>query len=302
MSHRAACGVFCLLVCAATVCANPIPWPPPASMPLEQMWIDIDDVGGAYEVEFRGHFTFNYIPADVTSMMFPIPDGSWAEAVEGPPGVPRPFTWADETYPTILPEMPSLRMVEWQGPFDEGGEVFGVAYNHYLIERPDEYVLFYSLGTGKYFPSYDKVTTAQFEITFPSSLVVRDVRLDTTLVDRSAYRISRPTMTMTIDSQFGPFTKDLVITFAPAGPIRGDCDGDGDVDLDDFVILKTYFGLRTGATTDTGDLDGDADVDLDDFVILKNDFGRTPVPEPGMLGLVLLGVAAFRRKRHPLFR
>ena len=48
----------------------------------------------------------------------------------------------------------------------------------------------------------------------------------------------------------------------------GDLDGDGDVDLDDFVILKNAFGVSAA-----GDCDGDGDTDLDDFVILKNNFG-----------------------------
>ncbi|MFW6155140.1 MAG: hypothetical protein ACOC95_07990 [Planctomycetota bacterium] len=59
---------------------------------------------------------------------------------------------------------------------------------------------------------------------------------------------------------------------APA-TIPGDADGDGDVDLDDFVILKTNFGTPAGATQGEGDFDGDGDVDLDDFVILKTNFG-----------------------------
>ena len=53
---------------------------------------------------------------------------------------------------------------------------------------------------------------------------------------------------------------------------QADFDGDGDVDLDDFVILKTNFG--TGTTHAEGDADGDGDVDLDDFVILKTEFGN----------------------------
>ncbi|MFW6145702.1 MAG: dockerin type I domain-containing protein [Planctomycetota bacterium] len=61
-----------------------------------------------------------------------------------------------------------------------------------------------------------------------------------------------------------------------AGGQPGDADGDGDVDLDDFSVLKNNFG-RTGVTAGAaeGDFDGDGDVDLDDFTILKNNFGTT---------------------------
>jgi hypothetical protein len=64
---------------------------------------------------------------------------------------------------------------------------------------------------------------------------------------------------------------DLTWTTATAG-CQADFDGDGDVDLDDFVILKSNFG--TGTTKAQGDADGDGDVDLDDFVILKQEFGN----------------------------
>ena len=55
--------------------------------------------------------------------------------------------------------------------------------------------------------------------------------------------------------------------------VPGDADLDGDVDLDDFAILKHYFGVGTSWLQ--GDFDGDGDVDLDDFVILKTHFGLT---------------------------
>ena len=62
--------------------------------------------------------------------------------------------------------------------------------------------------------------------------------------------------------------------YAAAAPgVPGDADGDGDVDLDDFVLLKQNFGAAAGATRAQGDFDGDGDVDLDDFVILKTNFG-----------------------------
>ncbi len=53
----------------------------------------------------------------------------------------------------------------------------------------------------------------------------------------------------------------------------GDADGDGDVDLDDFAILKVNFGTSEGADCSMGDFDGDVDVDLDDFALLKTNFG-----------------------------
>jgi len=56
------------------------------------------------------------------------------------------------------------------------------------------------------------------------------------------------------------------------GGVPGDADGDGDVDLDDFVILKQTFG-NDPLVDNRADFDGDGDVDLDDFVVLKQNFG-----------------------------
>jgi len=76
------------------------------------------------------------------------------------------------------------------------------------------------------------------------------------------------------------------ITGAPRDPVApsvgcyeyidaapGDADRDGDVDLDDFALLKLNFGTPAGATWGQGDFDGDGDVDLDDFALLKVNFG-----------------------------
>jgi len=69
--------------------------------------------------------------------------------------------------------------------------------------------------------------------------------------------------------RFGELT--FLMEMPPGYRIGGDADLDGDVDLDDFVILKQNFS--TGSTWTEGDFDEDGDVDLDDFVILKQNFG-----------------------------
>jgi hypothetical protein len=36
------------------------------------------------------------------------------------------WTWSSENYPTVPPEMPTIPMIEWQGPFPTGGAVIGI--------------------------------------------------------------------------------------------------------------------------------------------------------------------------------
>jgi len=73
---------------------------------------------------------------------------------------------------------------------------------------------------------------------------------------------------------------ELVGGFWPGigGPLPGDFDGDGDVDLSDFVTFQLCFGGSNNppaATCPPGvdaDLDGDGDVDLADFLIFQQNF------------------------------
>ena len=57
--------------------------------------------------------------------------------------------------------------------------------------------------------------------------------------------------------------------------------------------------LLHGSTWGQGDFDGDEDVDLDDFGILKTHFGtdKTTVPEPAVLYLLALGTLGVLRRR-----
>ncbi len=60
----------------------------------------------------------------------------------------------------------------------------------------------------------------------------------------------------------------------------GDIDGNGQVGLSDFTLLKSHFG-RSGPNL-VGDLDGDGDVDIEDFRVLKSNMGeRTPTRTAG---------------------
>ncbi len=73
---------------------------------------------------------------------------------------------------------------------------------------------------------------------------------------------------------------------------------DGDIDLDDFMILKTHFGMTEGVTPEMGDVNADGAVNLDDFALFKQCFGRGIVPEPSTaLLLAAAGTAALRRRR-----
>ena len=202
-------ALFCL---SATALANPIPWPPPASMPLEDMKINIQTIEGSLCAQFSGDFTFNYIPDEVFLMMFPVPpDVTDIQVYQD--DVERSWSWSSENYSTILPEMPSIPMIEWEGPFPTERCVFTVEYEHGLIERPEEYIFFYALGTGKYFQTYDKTTTAYFNIRFPSTYKVESVQLDNDPHDYQVLPMGNISqLKIVVQSEFGPITKDLLVS------------------------------------------------------------------------------------------
>lgn len=204
-----------LALLPTTLLANPIPVPPPASMPLEQMTINI---GANRHVKFSGDFTFDSIPDTVTKMQFPLPPINASGVSVWQDGAPLGWRFSAETYPTVLPEYPSLTMFEWDGPFPLDGAVLTVGYEHELFLRGSEWIFFYSLGTGKYFPTYDKITTAEFEINLPDQAILRAILLDNTPVDPSFYTLTGSRLDLTLTSEFGPFTKDLILVMGIPEP------------------------------------------------------------------------------------
>jgi hypothetical protein len=92
-----------------------------------------------------------------------------------------------------------------------------------------------------------------------------------------------------------------LVATALAAPCPGDVNGDRQVDLSDFGLLKANFG--TSGLNAPGDLNRNGSVELGDFGVLKQQFGRTQwpalgtpeaVPEPAtwLLALAAAGAVA----------
>lgn len=151
-------------------------------------------------------------------MQFPLPPINASDVEVFQDGAGLSWSMSANTYPTVLPEHPSLSMFEWAGPFPEDGAVFTVDYKHDLFQRGSDWIFFYSLGTGKYFPTYDKITTAIFEIDLPDTATLKAILLDNTPIDASLYTLTGSRLDLTLTSQFGPFTKDLILVMGIPEP------------------------------------------------------------------------------------
>jgi len=238
---------FTCLFLAVPSLANPIPIPPPASMPLEDMHIVIQPCGDALHATFTGDYTFVHILIDVFSMLFPLPPDAnnirvWQDDIE------LPWSWSGERYPTILPEMPTILMIEWLGPFPEFA-VFRVDYEHDLIKRPEEFIFFYAVGTGKYFPTYEKTTTAYFDILLPAGFAVAGVWLDDTAHE---YNVVDGHLYVTVQSYFGPIVNDLIVSLVQTSIYvatdGNDTTGDGSPENPFATIQKGIDSALDGHT------------------------------------------------------
>jgi PEP-CTERM motif len=98
------------------------------------------------------------------------------------------------------------------------------------------------------------------------------------------------------DTQF--FIDNLTYSAQPAVP--GDLNGDNDVNLDDYGVIKTNWLQTVTPSIGNGDLNFDSVVDLADFVLFKADYltfnpggsaADIPVPVPEPATLVLLAAA-----------
>jgi peptidyl-prolyl cis-trans isomerase A (cyclophilin A) len=89
-------------------------------------------------------------------------------------------------------------------------------------------------------------------------------------------------------------------------PLPGDFDLNGTVNSADLAIWTAAVGTSSGAMFDDGDADLDGDVDGADLLIWQTGYGAaastlaiTAIPEPGTIGLAMLGAiltASIRRR------
>ncbi len=106
---------------------------------------------------------------------------------------------------------------------------------------------------------------------------------DPTALDTSVVVADGGTYVFRLAADDGQMTTADDVTIVVADPPPGaDFDFDGDVDLDDFAILKQNFG-RSDASLATGDANNDDRVDLDDFAVLKQRFGTAALSIPDEL-------------------
>lgn len=120
------------------------------------------------------------------------------------------------------------------------------------------------------------------------------------------------------DNWFEDLNVDGVVTKADVDTLvqqifkttYGDSDLNGKVDFSDFLTIQNNFG-KTGGWA-AGDFDGNGVVNFTDFLQLQNNFGfgtfitasqtaaltafAASVPEPASVGLVILGIAALKRR------
>lgn len=88
-------------------------------------------------------------------------------------------------------------------------------------------------------------------------------------------------------------------------PLPGDINGDGSVNLGDQFVLEDFWNQSvTPGDIVKGDMSGDGFVGMDDLNILLSNWtiftlppGSTATPEPGTLGLLLLGGMVLLRRR-----
>ena len=173
------------------VLCNPLPMP--ADL-YEDIYVDFREEGGKVYADFSAlYYTYTPIPEETFEILYPILDGATSISVQGEINsehgdefVDMNWEWSNRTYPTILPELPSIPIMAWKRPFPvfEYGGVFRwanfrITFKHELIKRGDEFIFFYPLGVWKLLPTDpDESRVIQIYIGIPANYEIRGTWLD----------------------------------------------------------------------------------------------------------------------------
>ena len=294
--------VIAIVAISGVVSANPIPWPLPASMPLEDMYSTLDeiDVGGLSE-NFVGDYYFSYIPSDLELMKYPLPPESDGVAVsmgklpedwqfdpsllyivhEMRPDMDLvPWNHIGELYPTVVPEWPGIPMIAWGQPFPQKA-LYSVKYQHNLLQRGRDYIYFYALGTGKYYSTYQKQAISFLDISMPVQYNMLRLFLDktphafatTTELDQQGRK--RTIVSVYAAAQFGPFTRDIIGQIRP-WYVAADVNYDDRTDILDLIKVRNALGRdpASDAAAENADVNGDGKVNVLDLIALRNHLGE----------------------------
>jgi len=183
------------------------------------------------------------------------------------------------------------------GPLSDIFRPWGVSFNHCLLANPSNNWYLDNLGPGRTIAAilHNQAYTAVANVRTASGRTVTMVGEDEDgnivasatsgpadypafsgpLVLHSETPIYKIDWTPSEDN-CGMQIDNLFLVRSSRKP--GDADADGDVDLDDFILLKMDFGMSYDGDPVMTDFDGDGTVGLNDFVILKQNFGAGIVP------------------------
>ncbi len=202
-----------LLVLSGSKLAAGNPIPPPV-----EEWLDvrIEPSTGTLRARVDGDFGFLPTMDFPTTMSFPVPPqstivGIWQETD------PLAWEWIPDRYSTVLPEMPTIPMLQWTvlAPLPIYHVTFHAIYEHDLIRRPGEYIFFYALGSGRYMTGtgIQHGLAAWINVHLLPGTHVYGVWLNQ---HPHEFAVCGDTLEITVFSLNEPETRDLMVSLAPS--------------------------------------------------------------------------------------
>ena len=199
--------------------------------------------------------------------------------------------------------------IDPNGPYDMTITVQGIGPGQDV--RPGFYVdaLTLDLGGGRAGDQFVISNTAVFVIPDEAMPGDLDAILGNGAFSPSSELVDTTLSDWYVDTRDG---ENACIVLVGPEVTPGDCDQDGDVDINDLSALAAAWGTTAGAQWDDGDFDLDGDVDINDLSALATNWGvgtaggmslgeamaDVAIPEPATLAVLLIGAATLLAPRR----